>query len=130
MKSILATIVALGQVYLLMPLTAMATNVPTNLAGANNSLGEIGNTTSMSGAADLTTVIGNLINVVLGVLGIIFLVLVVYAGFLYLTDQGGGEKAKKAMKLLTTAVIGIVIIVAAYAISNYVIGAMVAVTTS
>jgi hypothetical protein len=60
-------------------------------------------------------------------LGIVFLVLVVYAGFLYLTDQGAGEKAKKAMKLLTTAVIGIIIIVAAYAISNYVIGAMVAV---
>ncbi|HBR81133.1 MAG: hypothetical protein UX09_C0006G0008 [Candidatus Uhrbacteria bacterium GW2011_GWE2_45_35] len=128
MKSILATIVALGQVYLLMPLTAMA-DVPMNLTDANTSLGEIGNTTGMGGAEDLTTVIGNLINVVLGVLGIIFLVLVVYAGFLYLTDQGGGEKAKKAMKLLTTAVIGIVIIVAAYAISNYVIGAMVAVTT-
>ena len=127
MKSLLTTIAVFAQVYLLMPLAAKA---ETTTSGVYSGLDtSTVNTIAGTGATgtSLTTVIGNGINVLLGLLGIVFLVLVVYAGFLYLTDQGAGEKAKKAMKLLTTAVIGIVIIVAAYAISNYVIGAMVAV---
>ena len=129
MKSFLATIAAFGQVYLLIPLAAGAvyTDVPTGIQEGGNTISTIAGTEA--GTTDLTTMIGNIINVLLGVLGIIFLLMVVYAGFLYLTDQGEGKKAEKAMKLLTKAVIGIVLIVAAYAISNYVIGAMVSVVS-
>ena len=74
---------------------------------------------------ELPTLIGQLINVLLGVLGIVFVILVVYAGFLYLTSQGEEGNVKKAKKLLTQAVIGLIIIIAAYAISSYVISALV-----
>ena len=56
MKSILATIVALGQVYLLMPLTAMA-DVPMNLTDANTSLGEIEITVPFTVSPSLGTAI-------------------------------------------------------------------------
>lgn len=75
--------------------------------------------------SDLPTLVGAIINVLLGVLGIVFVVLVVYAGFLYLTSQGESKNVDKAKKLLTQSVIGLVIIVAAYAISSYVINALV-----
>lgn len=83
---------------------------------------------SLGVESDLPTLVGSVINVLLGVLGIVFVVLVVYAGFLYLTSQGEEGNVKKAKKLLTQAVIGLIIIVAAYAISSYVIGALVTVS--
>lgn len=73
----------------------------------------------------LPELIGNLINIFLSVLGIIFVVMVVYAGYLWMTDAGGGEKVKKAKSLLGTAIIGIIITLAAYAIANFVINALV-----
>ncbi len=72
----------------------------------------------------LPELIGNIIAVLLSVLGIIFVVLVVYAGFLYLTAAGDDTKVKKAKTLLTQSVIGLIIIVAAYAIAAFVIDAL------
>ncbi len=72
----------------------------------------------------LPELIGNIIAVLLSVLGIIFVVLVVYAGFLYLTAAGDDAKVKKAKTLLTQSVIGLIIIVAAYAIAAFVIDAL------
>ncbi|NBS41460.1 hypothetical protein EBS80_02265 [bacterium] len=94
------------------------------LAGANASLTDVASDGGLS-QTELPTLIGQLINVLLGVLGIVFVILVVYAGFLYLTSQGEEGNVKKAKKLLTQAVIGLIIIIAAYAISSYVISALV-----
>jgi hypothetical protein len=80
------------------------------------------------GTSDLPTLIGGLINAVLGVVGIVFVVLVVYAGVLYMTAQGEAGKVEKAKTMLTQAVIGIVIIVLAYAISNFVISTLIQAT--
>jgi len=124
MNKIFATIVAFGQVFFLFPLVARAGTIPSGLVGANDALNNAANFSDLKGAGDLPILIGKGINIVLGILGILFLIFVVYAGFLYLTAQGSDEPVKKAKKLLTTAVIGLVLIIAAFAISNYVIGAL------
>lgn len=77
--------------------------------------------TKGGGPGDLPQLIGGLINAFLSVLGIIFVVLVIYAGYLWMTAGGDVAKVDKAKKLLGQAVIGIIIIVAAYAISAFVI---------
>ena len=64
------------------------------------------------------------INGILGLLGIIFLVLVLYAGFLWMTAAGNEDQVTKAKSILTTSIIGIVIIVAAYAIVKFVLDAI------
>lgn len=69
-----------------------------------------------------TTVIGNLIQILLSVTGIVFLIITVYAGILYMTAAGDDTKVKKAKSMLTTSVIGIVIIISAYALSQFVVG--------
>lgn len=71
--------------------------------------------------SSLPKLVGNFINVLLGALGIVFVGMVVYGGFLYLTDGGKEENIKKAKKMMGNAVIGMVICVAAYAISTFVI---------
>ncbi|OGL67011.1 hypothetical protein A2856_00795 [Candidatus Uhrbacteria bacterium RIFCSPHIGHO2_01_FULL_63_20] len=72
-------------------------------------------------ALPIATLIGNLINVLLGFLGLILVGLLIYAGILYLTAGGAEERVKTAKRIMVNAVIGLVIVVSAYAISVFVI---------
>ncbi len=69
----------------------------------------------------LSQTIGKIIKVVLGLLGTIFLVLTVYAGFLWMTAGGNDEQAGKAIGILKTAVVGLIIILASYSITYFVL---------
>ena len=73
----------------------------------------------------IPTMVGDTIEVLLGMIGIIFLILLLYAGFLYLTAGGEGDKVKKAKQLISNAVIGIVIVVAAYALTRFVVALLI-----
>lgn len=69
----------------------------------------------------LSETVGKIIKIVLGLLGIIFLALTVYAGVLWMTAAGNEEKVTKAVDILKTSVIGLIIIVAAYSITYFVV---------
>lgn len=69
----------------------------------------------------LPTIIGNFIKILLSALGIIFVVLTIYAGFLYLTARGDESHVEKAKGTLQTGVIGMAIILSAYAITSFVV---------
>ena len=69
---------------------------------------------------ELPNMIANIIQAFLGLLGIIFLVLIIYAGYNWMTAAGEEEKVTKAKETLTRAVIGLIIIVAAYSITYFV----------
>ena len=60
----------------------------------------------------------------LGLLGIIFIILMVYAGYLWMTAAGNEDDVKKAKDLIEAAVIGLIIIVAAYSITHFVFNAL------
>jgi len=70
---------------------------------------------------DLRVLVGKIINVVLGFLAIIFLALAIFAGFQYMTSGGNEEQTKKAISLLKNAIIGLLIILLAWAITKFVI---------
>jgi len=72
--------------------------------------------------------IGNIIKIVLGVLGVILVIIVVYAGFLWMTAGGETEQVKKAKDWMTNAVIGLIIILSAYAITDFVISKLITAT--
>ncbi len=71
---------------------------------------------------DLPTIIGRIINIVLGLLGVIFLVLAIYAGFKWMTAAGEEGPIEEAKDTLKNAVIGVVIVMASYALSSFVLG--------
>jgi len=81
------------------------------------------------GSPSITVFIGNTISVVLGLLGVALVVLLIYGGALWMLAMGDKERITTAKKTITNALIGIIIVVAAYAISSYVIGALVTVAT-
>ncbi len=101
---------------LLMPFAAGAATL--NL-GSN--LNNVGNSAYGAAPTDLLTIVGTIINVALGFLGVIFLLLTVYAGFLWMTAQGNEEQTTKAKGILTTAVVGLIITLAAYSIASFVV---------
>lgn len=66
-------------------------------------------------------ILGTLINVFLSLLGIVFLLLVLYAGFLWMTAGGDDKQVDKAKKMLINATVGLVITLSAYAITTFIV---------
>lgn len=70
---------------------------------------------------EVTDLVGGVITALLGLLGIAIFGYFVYGGFLYLTSQGAPDTIKKAKGILTNTIIGLLIILAAYAISLFIL---------
>ncbi|MEK9183000.1 MAG: IPT/TIG domain-containing protein, partial [Patescibacteria group bacterium] len=70
---------------------------------------------------DIRIIVAKIINVALGLLGIIALVLVLWGGYEYMTAGGDEEKVTKAKKIMLDAAIGLAIILSAFAITQFVI---------
>ncbi|MDP2684452.1 MAG: hypothetical protein Q8P20_05345 [bacterium] len=70
---------------------------------------------------DIRYSIGVIIQTVLGFLGIATMILLLYAGFLWMTSLGNDEKVNKAKKIIWGAVIGLAVIMSSYAITTLVI---------
>jgi len=75
-----------------------------------------------SGISETTVseIAGIAVKTFLSILGIIFIVLMLYGGYLWMTAGGKEEQLTKAKELIQAAVIGLIIIVAAYAISFFI----------
>lgn len=67
-------------------------------------------------------IIGSLIGIALSFLGIIFLCLIIYAGFVWMTSAGNQQKVMHAKKILQNAIIGLIIILSAYSITSFILG--------
>ncbi len=76
------------------------------------------------GDQSILTTIGTVIAVILGLVGVIFLLLLVYSGFVWMTAGGDEDKIKKAKRTLINATIGIIITFSAYAIASFVLNAI------
>lgn len=80
------------------------------------------------GQSQLVRIVSTIINVLLSLLGVILLLLIIYGGVLWMTARGNEDQVKKAKNILTDAIIGLIIILAAYAISTFVVNALVEAT--
>ena len=80
------------------------------------------------GLQDPRETVAKVVNVILGFLGIIAVVLILIAGFLWMTAAGSEEKISTAKKLMSAGVIGLVIVLAAFGIARFVISSMLSAT--
>lgn len=74
-------------------------------------------------------VIGIVISSALALVGVIFLVLTVYGGYIWMTARGDEGSVEKAKGTISRSVIGLVIVLAAYAITYFVIDRLLSTTT-
>ena len=70
---------------------------------------------------DPEPVIGQVIKALISFLGVIFFILIVYGGFLWMTAGGSPEKVDKAKKIIINAVVGLILVMFAYAITLYIV---------
>jgi hypothetical protein len=98
---------------------------PSSLA-IETGLNETANSAGFStkGTPSITTIVGRVIQSVLSLVGVVFLVLLIYAGFRWMTAGGNKDAISEAKGMLTNAVIGLIIVLAAYSITNYVMSAV------
>lgn len=82
-----------------------------------------------SNVNDPRRVIAEVIRIILGFLGILAVIIVLYAGFKWMLSGGNEEKISEAKKMLIAGAIGLVIILCAYAIANFVINQIIGATT-
>lgn len=85
-------------------------------------------TTSCQGTQCIVTLIGNAVNIALSFLGVVLLVYLLYAGFLWTTSGGESKRAGEAAVMIRNAVIGLLITVSAFAISGFVVSQLGAIT--
>lgn len=92
---------------------------------ANPMLGTLTNVAQTGGYAtgessNLMTVVGTIIRAVLGLLGAIFIILMVIAGYSWMTSAGNEQKVEKALSSIKRAVIGLVITLSSWAIWTFI----------
>jgi len=75
---------------------------------------------SQRGEESIPARIGSIISYALGFVGVIFLILMIAGGLMWMTAAGNEERVTKAKSLITNAVIGMVIVFSAYAITYFV----------
>lgn len=70
---------------------------------------------------DIRIIVARIIQAALGLLGIIFLVIIITAGYKWMTAAGNEEKVREAKDQLIRGVIGLIIILVAYSITIFVV---------
>ena len=75
------------------------------------------------GASNLTATVAKVIGGALGFLGIIFVILLILAGFKYMLASGD-DQTKEALTQIKNSVVGLIIVISAYAIAEFVIKAV------
>ena len=73
-------------------------------------------------SANTDNVLTNVMNVILYAAGVVAVVMVIMSAIQITTSAGDASKVSKAKKTLIGSVIGIIVVVLAYAIVNFVIG--------
>jgi amino acid transporter len=126
-RSMIFLILTLVLVNLFLPIgignrVAKAADINADIQEQMNDLKDTGlpGTTESDTKGLLTKTIVKVIRYLLGFLAVIFMVLILYAGFRWMTSGGNEEAIESAKKTIGSAVIGLVIILFAYALTTFV----------
>lgn len=79
---------------------------------------------NQQGKTDIPVLIGRVISIALSLVGTLFLILMIYAGFLWMLARGDSKTVDKAKDILRSAVIGLIIVAGAYAFTTFVLTAV------
>jgi len=133
------SIIFLSMVLALMPVGAdFKTANQTKAAGwwdtvSDGGLKDVGQAYGQTGTPaesnDIRVMVARLIRIVLELLGIIALVIIIIAGFRWMTANGDETKVEEAKKQLVNGVIGLIIILVAFSIATFVFNRLIYMTT-
>lgn len=84
-------------------------------------LGNVGEAANFEKQANLPQTIGQVVRALLSILGIVFMGYIIYAGQLWMTARGNEEQITKAKAIIRGSIIGLLIVMLAYAIAAFVV---------
>jgi mannose/fructose/N-acetylgalactosamine-specific phosphotransferase system component IID len=90
-----------------------------NLTGRLSTVGEAAGFGDK--APNLATTLGQIIRGFLSLLGVVFMAYIIYGGYQWMMARGNEEQLTKAKAVIRGSIIGLIIVLAAYAITSYVI---------
>jgi len=73
---------------------------------------------------DLRSTVANIIRTIMGLLGIVAVVIILIGGFYWMTAGGAEERVETGKKWIFSGIIGLAIILSAYALSTFVINTL------
>lgn len=100
-----------------------------NTFGTSQVTEGLGGTLANSTDNDPRTIIARIINIALGFLGVIAVGIILLGGFKWMTAAGNEDKTTEAKQLLGAGVIGLIIILSAWALATFVINQIYGATT-
>lgn len=117
--------VGVGVLVAAMPTVAAGVCDPQTIIGRLNCVatGDGGGPyTAVKDTQSLSVFIGSIIQAAIVLVGVIFFAQIVYAGYLWMTARGESDPVEKAQDTIKRSVIGLVIVLAAWAITSFVMG--------
>ena len=126
MKKILATILSLTAV-----LAIFLVSSPVKAAYIDTTTLGLGYGASIGlGTQDVRQTIASIIKTAMGLLGIVAVVIILIGGFKWMTAGGNEDQVGEAKKWIFSGVIGLAIILSAYALANFIVTQLVVATTT
>ena len=108
---------------------AMALTLPAIVSAQDDPFGvNMVGTELTLGSKDIRTTVGSIINAGLGFLGVVAVVIILIGGFKYMTSGGSDENTSKARKYIIAGIIGLAIILSAYAVTSFVMSRLLTAT--
>ncbi len=105
-------------IFLLLPFSALAVD-------PRDSLNQAASGTGLATSKQPVDIIIQVINIILSFVGAITMILILWAGFKWMTSAGNTDAIKKSRETIINAVIGLAIIFASYVIVNFVISKLI-----
>jgi len=82
----------------------------------------------MLGERDPREIAAQVINIILGFLGIVAVIIILAGGFKWMTAGGNQDKVDEAKKLLSAGLVGLLIVLASFGIARFIINSLVTAT--
>jgi len=123
MKKLIATTI-LSFLFFANPILAQTGNTKigsTGIGTAFENAKEVAEQGSFDNDATFDSMAGDIIQLALSVLGVLFVVFMIYAGYLWLTAAGNEQKVAKAKRIIFQSIIGLVLVIAAYTITYFIV---------
>ncbi len=101
-------------------LTFTVSFVPATFASAAYGLEETAGAAELPTSKSITVILGDVIGNALSLVSVLFFALMLYAGIKWMLARGDSGQAEQALDTIVAAIIGLIVVLASYAITNFV----------
>ena len=115
--SIFTLAILAGAVVLAGPDLALAANTDE----VQNGINQVGGNDAGNGSAAFTNLLGNIINILLFIIGAVAVIMIIIGGIRYTTSNGDQGQVTSAKNTILYAIVGLVVAIMAFAIVNFVV---------